>query len=162
VVRRVAPGHRALRRFAREHGFTVSSVRPAERFVHLTGPASDLAAAFGVNVARYRVGHVTWTGYKGFLHVPAALADCVTAVFGFDDRPQARRGPVPDAAAAIASRPRTSYTPPEVAELSAFPGRRMAIMLAQAWQELGYMVKVIRASWVESELALAMMKQIWD
>jgi kumamolisin len=110
-----------VRRFAREHGFTVSSVCPAERIVHLTGPASDLAAAFGVNVARYRVGHVTWTGYKGFLHVPAALADCVTAVFGFDDRPQARRGPVPDAAAAIAPRPRTSYTPPEVAELYAFP-----------------------------------------
>ena len=111
-----------IKRFARAHGFRVSLVQVQRRTLHLTGPASKLAEAFGVDRVRYRVDSLAWDSYKGFIHVPYWLANVITGVFGFDNRPQAVRGADADAAKAAGKvQPRVSYTPPEVAELYAFP-----------------------------------------
>jgi kumamolisin len=111
-----------IKRFARAHGFRVSLVHVQRRTLHLTGPTSKLADAFGVDRVRYRVGTLTWESYRGYIHVPYWLANVITGVFGFDNRPQAVRGADADAATPTgkARRP-VSYTPPEVAELYAFP-----------------------------------------
>ena len=111
-----------IKRFARAHGFRVSLVQVQRRTLHLTGPTSKLADAFGVDRVRYRAGSLSWDSYQGSLHVPYWLANVITGVFGFDNRPQAIRGADADAATRTGKAgPRVSYTPPEVADLYAFP-----------------------------------------
>jgi kumamolisin len=108
-----------LKRFARAHRFRVGRVWVAQRKLHLTGPTSELAAAFGVNRVRYRAGNLTWDSYTGALQVPYWLGTVITGVFGFDNRPQAGRRS--DANAKPAAKRHVSYSPPEVAALYAFP-----------------------------------------
>jgi kumamolisin len=112
----------AVRSFARAGRFRVSGVSVARRILHLTGPADALVAAFGVRRVRYRLGDTAWNSFRGHLYVPAAIAGCVTGVFGFDDRPEVRRhgGRAMIAAAPTAA---VSYTAPEVAALYHFPPR---------------------------------------
>jgi len=81
----------AVRTFAAAHGLGVGAVHRARRSIELTGTVAALAAAFGTEVARYRgPDGGEYRGREGPLTVPAALAPLVTAVFGLDDRPQAR------------------------------------------------------------------------
>ena len=111
-----------VRRFARAHGFRVSRVWIAERRLHLSGPVSALADAFGVRRVVYTAGGETWASYKGPVCVPRELADCVTGIYGFNRRAQVRRGGTAAAAKpAATARPRISYTPPEVGDIYAFP-----------------------------------------
>jgi len=107
-----------VKRFARAHGFRVGRVWIAERRLHLSGPVSALADAFGVKRVVYSDGQTQWPSYTGAVYMPAEIAGCVVGVYGFDRRPQATRNA---AAAAKAARPRISYEPPRVGDLYAFP-----------------------------------------
>lgn len=113
----------AVRRFARASRFRVSGVSVARRILHLTGPSDALVAAFGVRRVRYRLGDTAWNSFRGHLYVPAAIANCVSGVFGFDDRPEVRRHGG-RAMTSAAPAPTVSYTAPEVAALYAFPPGR--------------------------------------
>jgi kumamolisin len=79
--------------------------------------------AFGVELQRYDSPQGSYRGRTGPVHVPSALADIVTGVLGLDDRPQAR--PLlrkREGEFRPANAPDGSFTPPEVAQLYAFPG----------------------------------------
>ena len=111
-----------VKRFARAHGFRVAHVWIAERRLHLSGPASALADAFGVTRVVYTEDGGKWDSYTGNVHVDRSIADCVIGVYGFDARPQADRGATAAAAQPLATaRPRVSYLPPDVGDLYAFP-----------------------------------------
>jgi len=111
-----------VRQFARAHGFRVGRIWIAERRLHLSGPVSALADAFGVRRVVYRDGAATWASYTGRVCVPRELAGCVIGVYGFNERAQANRGAAAAAATPTATaRPRVSYTPPEVGAIYGFP-----------------------------------------
>jgi kumamolisin len=112
-----------VRRFASAHGFRVSRVWITERRLNLTGPASALAAAFGVRRVVYTIGKLTFESRTGFVYVPKEIADCVLGVYGFDHRPQALRAASAFAAEAKKLKPRVSYLPPQVGRLYDFPKR---------------------------------------
>src|SRR5579871_2474727 len=110
-----------VRRFARAHGFRVGRVWITERRLHLTGPASALAEAFGVRRVVYTVDDLTFESRVGFVYVPKELADCVIGVYGFDHRPQALRAASAFDKSAAGFKPRVSYLPTRVGRLYDFP-----------------------------------------
>jgi kumamolisin len=110
-----------IRRFARANGFRVGRVWVAERRLHLVGPVSALAQAFGVRRVVYTIGDLTFESRTGAIYLPKAIADCVLGVYGFDHRPQALRGASAMAPQAAPSKPRASYTPPRLGRLYGFP-----------------------------------------
>ena len=110
----------SVRRFARAHGFRVSGVSVARRTMNLSGPGSRLAAAFGVNRVRYRIGDTAFDSVIGHVYVAQELTGVVVGVFGFDQRPElARRGG--ESLATRGSKPKISYNVPHVARLYGFP-----------------------------------------
>jgi kumamolisin len=104
--------------FARGAGLTVDESSADRRSVLVSGRAADVCAAFGVELVRYADEDGEFRARAGAVHVPAELAGLVEGVFGLDDRPQAepRFRVARDPAAAS-----TAFTPPQVAELYAFP-----------------------------------------
>lgn len=120
----------AIVEFARSRGFAVGEVSAVKRSVRVTGPAAALAAAFGVTLAHYRHGEVTFRGREGPVQVPQHLSAIVEAVFGFDNRPIGRSyvrvrtsGPrtwTVEQAAAL-QLPPDNYYPPQVGSLYDFP-----------------------------------------
>jgi kumamolisin len=76
--------------FAQEHNLTVVEASLSKRSIRLAGTIGDLAAAFGVNLKRSRVGSRVVRTRTGGITVPAELHDIVVGVFGLDDRPTAR------------------------------------------------------------------------
>jgi kumamolisin len=81
--------------YARSHGLHVVSTHRARRSVELRGTASQANAAFGVALHWHQSPRGKYRSFDGPIHLPAALADVVEAVFGLDNRPvPARRGPV--------------------------------------------------------------------
>ena len=107
----------AISSFASEAGLTVESVDQARRAVVLSGPVAALAVAFGVEV---RVDDSSSGGTRlvpsGPISVPVALEAAVTAVVGFDERPQARTRLRRRHAASP-----PGFTPIQVAQAYAFP-----------------------------------------
>ncbi|MDP9045163.1 MAG: S53 family peptidase, partial [Pseudomonadota bacterium] len=106
--------------FARLHGLAVTETSEPRRSVALAGPASAMRSAFGVELETYRHADRTYRGRVGTISVPRELADIVEGVFGLDNRPQARsqlRHPKRPAAPAAP----TTFTPPELASLYAYP-----------------------------------------
>ena len=106
----------------RSLGVTVIDSSLADRRIRVSGTASVLGRVFGTDL-----GQATSTDANdnpvehrhrtGGLSVPSALSGVVTAVLGLDDRPQARalyRVALPSAVS-------TSYTPPELGAIYAFP-----------------------------------------
>lgn len=79
-----------VKEFAHANNLDVVEVNPAQRSVKLSGTASALNAAFGVDLAYYKYPGGTYRGRSGPVHVPENLAPIVTAVMGLDNRPQAR------------------------------------------------------------------------
>src|SRR5262249_17534271 len=74
---------RAVEQFAVDAGLEVRSVDAARRTVMVEGPASAMAAAFNVDLGRYRTTDgVTYRGREGDVHVPAALEPVIDAVLG--------------------------------------------------------------------------------
>jgi kumamolisin len=111
-----------VRRFARQHGFRVPSVRIGQRMLHLTGSTSALARAFNVTRVRCWVGKMRWNSYEGMIYVPIELAGAVDGVYGFDSRPQAFRGQqYPEGVLPVATH--GSFTAREIANLYGFPKR---------------------------------------
>lgn len=105
----------AVQAFAAEHGLEVTLVDGGRRSVGLAGPVAAMESAFGVHMALFQRGGAGWRGHEGPVQLPAALAERVAAVLGLDERPQARPH------LRQASSPTTSYSPPELARLYAFP-----------------------------------------
>ena len=104
-------------------GLEVTEVHPASRRIKVAGTLGDLSGAFGVTLQLVSSpdpvtgGFVTHRYREGPLSVPAPLAGVVTAVLGFDTRPQAR----PHFRSRDAAAPGTSYTPNQVAGIYQFP-----------------------------------------
>jgi kumamolisin len=110
----------AVRHFAKANGFGVKNVSVAKRVMRLSGTRGRLSAAFGVDTVRYRLDQTVWNSFTGPIYLPSELASCVTGVFGFDDKPELSRHRA-RALAAVAPKPKISYTAPEVGNLYRFP-----------------------------------------
>ena len=99
----------------------MGGVNVQKRTVHLTGPASSLAQAFGVNRVRWRRADAVWDSFTGHLYLPAELAGCVVGVLGFDGSSRASAPPQRRQPGRRSPLPKLSYTAPEVAALYGFP-----------------------------------------
>jgi kumamolisin len=113
----------AVRNFAQSHQLQVLSHDLGRRSVTLSGPASQMSAAFGVNLQHYRLPEGLYRLREGSIQIPASFENIITAVFGLDNRPQARthfRILTKQAAAPGAVTPET-YTPLQLAALYTFP-----------------------------------------
>ena len=104
----------------------VTEVHPATRRIKVAGTLGDLSRAFGVTLQLVSspdpVGgrSVTHRYREGPLSVPAPLVGVVTAVLGFDTRPQAQPHFRSRGAGAAAAQG-TSYQPNQVADIYKFP-----------------------------------------
>jgi kumamolisin len=112
--------------FARSNSLTVVAAISARRSVVLAGSASQISAAFGVQLAAYehpRGG--SYRGRQGPIYVPADLVDIVQGVFGIDNRPAAhphlRRLSDLSGIQPLAATPRTSFSPAQIGQLYNFP-----------------------------------------
>lgn len=113
-----APQHlQAVAAFAAAHGLKVVAQNAAARTVQLSGPASAFEQAFGVTLQRYEHQGKHIRCHDGATSLPDDLHGLVMAVLGLDNRPVARppfrRSPKASADG--------SFTPPQVAQLYAFP-----------------------------------------
>src|SRR5581483_2924729 len=109
----------AIEAFASEHQVSIVAVEPAARSITLSGRFSAMAAAFGADVELRRMaenGKVIRTR-RGYLHLPGALAECVIAVLGFDQRPAAKTH---HRVSSHDAQP-VSYTPLQLARIYNFP-----------------------------------------
>ena len=118
------PGDRdRVVRWATAAGLQVTGEDAATRRVMLRGSADRLAAAFGVDLERYRWQRpdgrsVEYRGHAGPVHLPVHLDGVVQGVFGLDDRPIARSHvrAAGDGRASV-----FAYDPPQLAALYDFP-----------------------------------------
>jgi kumamolisin len=113
---------RRVEEAARAFGARILATDLASRRIRIAAPADALASAFGTSLAWVSSTDHTGTAIThrqrtGGLHLPAAMADCVTAVLGLDDRPQARA----NLRIAVPAAVTTSYTPPQLGLIYAFP-----------------------------------------
>jgi len=77
--------------FARQHDLTVLQTSVSKRCVILKGTVQKFSEAFQVNLADFvPESGIGYRGRSGTIHIPEALRDIVTGVFGLDNRPQAR------------------------------------------------------------------------
>jgi|GEM_PF-3562402 hypothetical protein len=94
----------AVTSFVTAHGLIVLASHTGRRTVSISGTAAQMNAAFGIHLNRYesprpkpkRSAQATAEeesysthihhGYDGYVHIPAELADIVTAVIGLDNR----------------------------------------------------------------------------
>jgi len=115
-----------IEKFASDHGLDVVQTSVAQRSVRLSGTVEALKAAFGVQLRSYKSSAMKqqFRGRTGTISVPKDIASVVEAVFGLDNRPQARphfrvrskaKGFKPRADGA------KPMTPPQVAKLYNFP-----------------------------------------
>lgn len=80
-----------VRAFAERYGLRVGEASAPRRIVQLSGTAAQLSAAFGTELADYRLPDgSSYRGRTGAVQLPATLHPVVEGVFGLDDRPQAR------------------------------------------------------------------------
>lgn len=116
--------------YAESLGLRTSTASKAKRSVRVTGPLGTLADAFGVTLARFQHGEVTFRGQQGALKVPASLSGIIEAVLGFDNRPVGRsylrrsvpgRTAPPDSLSIARQLPPDNYYPPQVGSLYGFP-----------------------------------------
>ncbi|TAM66080.1 MAG: peptidase S53 [Microbacteriaceae bacterium] len=113
---------RAVEDAVRAIGARIVSTDLASRRIRIAGPADELAEAFGTSLSwvsspDHTGAAIAHRERSGPLHVPTAMSDRVIAVLGLDDRPQARANfRVAHAATVL-----TSYTPPQLGAIYAFP-----------------------------------------
>ena len=116
----------AVAAFAAAHGLTVLARHPARSTITLGGTVQQMNAAFGVELWQFEHAGGTYRGLHGPVLVPTELADCVVAVLGLDNRPQARphfrirTGPKPRRSRATAPRA-AAFSAVELAALYGFP-----------------------------------------
>ena len=125
----------AVADFASAEGLTVISTHPARRTVMLSGTVAAATRVFGAELQVYEQAGRRFRARTGSLHIPAEFQDIIEGVFGFDERPQARAHfRVRTAAAAAAEQ---SFTPPQVAQLYAYPAGATGAGQTIALIELG-------------------------
>jgi kumamolisin len=109
----------AVIRWATRRGYRVRPHDLSRNAVDVTGPASRLAADFGVTLVRYHARGVSWLSRIGPVHLPGPLVGRVIGVLGFDEQPLDRRASLP---AAVERGGRTrSFTAPQVGTWYGFP-----------------------------------------
>ena len=112
-------------RYATLHGLAAVERHAGRRMVRLAGTVRQMERAFGLELWMYRFGAIRHRGFEGQVHVPAALAQVIEHVAGFDDRPVGRpllRRRAPGAGTAEPLDETTSLlTPAQVATLYGFP-----------------------------------------
>ena len=131
-----------VEQFANEYGLDVLQTSVSQRAVRLSGTAADMQKAFGVKFKSYQLAKRKrrFRGRTGTISVPRALKSVIEAVFGLDNRPQARphfrvrppsKGVRPNVDAA------KPMTPLQVAKLYNFPSNRNGKGQCIAILELG-------------------------
>ena len=119
-----------VKAFAREFNLKVEDDPTAaiRRTVQLTGAASDIKKAFGVELNQKTIEGVEYRVREGGIQLPESLTGSVLAVLGLDNRPQAkahfrmrREEPKTGLKAADAPAQPSSYTPPQVAQAYQWP-----------------------------------------
>ncbi len=123
-----------VRAFARREGLTVGLTDRARRLVQISGRASDVSAAFGVELRRFAGPSGSYRGRSGAITVPPDVAAVTVGVVGLDNRPQARphfRVLRPGSANAV------SYSPLQVGEAYSFPPGTTGAGQTVALLELG-------------------------
>jgi kumamolisin len=113
-----------IEEFARQNNLTVKETNLARRSIKLSGKASDLSSAFGVELLHYEHPDGSYRSRVGAIYVPRELADIVLGVFGFTNRPVARphyRLRKAKQGKAVARAEGIAYTPLQVAQLYDFP-----------------------------------------
>ncbi len=118
--------------FAHRHGLSVSSVKPAQRSVRLSGTAANMNKAFGVAMQHYDYGAGTYRGHEGPVYLPEELHGVVMRVLGLDTRPVATPKWRSRAHAGETSGSQ-SYLPTQLATIYQFPegtgqGQKIAII----------------------------------
>lgn len=129
-----------IRAFAKEYHLEVVSENRASRMVKLGGTAQAFGAAFGVDLRRYKHGSGTYRCRTGSLTIPSALQSVIEAVFGLDNRPQARahfRLRKKTKTSVTAHAAAASYTPLQVAQAYDFPSSATGAGQCIAVIELG-------------------------
>ena len=107
-----------VRAFAGEYGLKAElPAAPGRRTIHLTGPESAVAEAFGVQLTQAQTESGPLRLRQGAILLPEMLCGHVQAVLGLDNRPQAS----PHFRVAVPHATNISYTPPQVAALYGFP-----------------------------------------
>ena len=111
--------------FAQAHGLVVVQTSVARRSVFLSGTAAAFGEAFGTTIENFEHEGGTYRGRTGALTVPTDLKDIIEGVFGIDDRPVAKphfQTYRPAASIGLqAHAAGISFTPPQLANLYAFP-----------------------------------------
>ncbi len=109
--------------FAKAHNLVVTADHRASARICLGGTVADLSAAFGVKLFDYvNPGLGGFHARTGPIEVPAALADDIVAVFGFNNHRMLRRkshktNQVPD----LSSKARSWFIPSELGPIYNFP-----------------------------------------
>jgi kumamolisin len=116
---------KVVEKFASAHHLTVVESHAGSRRVRLSGTASDMKAAFGVDLSHYEVPEtgLKYRGRTGPVTVPEDIASVTMAVLGLDNRPVAKphfrymagKKPHPKPA------PPVSFTALQLAQLYQFP-----------------------------------------
>ena len=111
---------KAVEQFAHEHGLTVVELHPAGRRIILSGTASALQAAFGVELNHYAMaqGGLQYRSHPGAIQLPEAIHPAVIAVLGLDNRPIAK--PHMRLQKRKPAKP-TSFDTPQLAKLYNYP-----------------------------------------
>jgi kumamolisin len=81
-----------IEQFADDHELEIAQSSIAQRSVRLSGSIAAMESAFGVTLKCYETAGAKryFRGRTGPVTIPRAIAPIVEAVFGLDDRPQAR------------------------------------------------------------------------
>ncbi|HEU5169507.1 MAG TPA: S53 family serine peptidase [Gemmatimonadales bacterium] len=122
----------AVERFARDHGLEVTRRSRAQHHVEVSGAASQLEAAFGVELEHFHHPGGVYQSHRGPVHLPAELGEIVQAVIGLDDAPLGK--PLRTPAVAPPPPKARAYSPRALARRYRFPtgvdgtGQRIAIV----------------------------------
>jgi kumamolisin len=76
--------------YARENGLTITNTSVPRRTLMVQGTIANLVKAFPTELKQYDSDHGKYRGRIGPLHIPSDLSGIIEAIFGFDDRRQAR------------------------------------------------------------------------
>jgi kumamolisin len=110
--------------YARDNNLTVVTASIPRRSVMLRGTVADLTKAFPTELKRYDSDLGEYRGRTGALQIPQNLSGVIEAIFGFDDRRQARAHSIMRMAKARPTRPGSpdvSFSPPQLAGIYDFP-----------------------------------------
>jgi kumamolisin len=110
--------------FARENNLTVVNASIPRRSVVLSGTVAELIKAFPTELRRYDSELGEYRGRIGALQIPQSLSGVIEAIFGFDNRRQARAHSILRMAKSRPTRagsPDVSFSPAQLAGIYDFP-----------------------------------------